>query len=124
MFIFRLGYFLLTLFLFIVEVLIALYVHDKIIRPYIGDVLVVILIYCFCRSFLRVPVKPLAISVLLFAFLIELLQYFQIVRVLGLQDSKIARTVIGVGFEWLDLVAYMVGFVMVLAVEKRRNRAE
>ena len=122
MFIFRLGYFVLTLLMLIVELLIALYVHDRIIRPYIGDVLVVILIYCFCRSFLRVPVKPLAFGVLLFAFLIELLQYFQIVRVLGLQDSKIARTVIGVGFEWLDLVAYTVGFVLVLVVEKWRKQ--
>jgi hypothetical protein len=122
MFIFRLGYFLLTLILFIVEVLIALYVHDRIIRPYIGDVLVVILIYCFCRSFLRVPVRPLAVCVLLFAFLIEVLQYFQIVRVLGLQDSKIARTVIGVGFEWLDLAAYSVGIVLVLLIEKSREK--
>ena len=32
--------------LFVVETLIALFVRDAFIRPYMGDVLVVILIYC------------------------------------------------------------------------------
>ncbi|WP_092559518.1 hypothetical protein [Anaeromicropila populeti] len=33
-----------------IEVLIARYVHDTVIRPYIGDVLVVIVLYCLVRS--------------------------------------------------------------------------
>jgi len=55
-FTFNTKYFLLAFALFFVEVYIALYVHDDIIRPYIGDVLVVILIetvakYSFKKSF-------------------------------------------------------------------------
>ena len=38
--------------LFIVETLIALFVRDAFIRPYMGDILVVILIYCFVRIFI------------------------------------------------------------------------
>lgn len=104
-----------------VEVFIALYMHDRIVRPYIGDVLVVILIYCFCRSFLRVRIKLLAVAVLLFAFVIEVLQYFEIVRRMGLERSKLARVVIGVGFEWLDLVAYCAGIAIVLVFESLRK---
>ena len=39
---FNKTYFLLTILLFCTEVIIALFVHDNFIRPYFGDVLVVI----------------------------------------------------------------------------------
>lgn len=120
MFQFNKRYFLLTLLLFIVEVLIAMYVHDPIVRPYIGDVLVVILLYCFVRSFLRTPVVPTAIAVLLFSFLIETLQYFQIGHRLGLEHSQVAMTIIGSSFEWIDLIAYTAGFAIVLFIETKR----
>lgn len=117
---FNRTYFLLFAFIFNIEVLIALYVHDNIIRPYIGDVLVVILIYCFIKSLLKVKVIPTAIFVLLFSFVVETLQYFNIVEKLGLENSKIARTVIGTSFEWMDILAYITGTIIVLAVEKIR----
>ena len=69
-------YFLFTLILFVVEVLIAIYAHDPIIRPYVGDVLVVMLIYCFIKSFFKTPVVSTAIGVLIFSYVIEVLQYF------------------------------------------------
>ena len=40
-----------------VETLIALYVHDKVIRPYVGDLLVVLVVYCFVRIFVPVKVR-------------------------------------------------------------------
>ena len=73
---FKLKYFILAAILFLIEVLIALFIHDNFIRPFVGDVLVVILIYCFIKSFLNSPVVITAIAVLLFAYLIEVLQYF------------------------------------------------
>lgn len=111
-------YLILTIFLFVIEVLIALFVHDNFIRPYVGDVLVVILIYCFVKSFLDLPEFILAIGVLLFAFAIEFLQYVKIVNVLGLEKSELMRTVLGTSFAWLDLLAYVVGIGIVLMAEK------
>jgi len=111
-------YFLLTILLFITEVCIALFIDDNFIRPYFGDVLVVILIYCFIKSFLDVPVIKTAIAVLLFAFCIETLQYCLIVEKLNLQDNKIARTVIGTSFAWEDIWAYIAGIVIVIVAEK------
>ena len=119
---FNRTYFHLFSFLFTVEVLIALYVHDSIIRPYIGDLLVVILIYCFIKSFLKVKVLHAALFTLLFSFGVELLQYFTIVEKLGLEKSKAACTVIGTSFEWIDLLAYTAGIIIVLAVENRRAK--
>ena len=115
---FHKTYFGLTILLFVIEVLIALFVNDRIIRPYIGDVLVVMLIYCFVKTFLNTKVFPTAIGVLLFAIGIETLQYFNIVEKLGLQENRLARTVIGASFEWMDILCYGVGILMVLAVEK------
>lgn len=110
-------YFLLFCLLFIIEVLIALYVHDNIVRPYIGDLLVVIFIYCFIRSFLNLKVIHTTIFVLLFSFGVELLQYFTIVEKLGLEKSKVASTVIGTSFEWIDILCYVAGICIVLLVE-------
>lgn len=111
-------YFTVTVLLFIVEILIAKSAHDQIVRPYIGDLLVVILIYCFIKSFLDTPVLPTAIAVLTFSYLVEALQYLHIVNRLGLQDSQLASTVIGTSFEWTDIAAYTGGIVIVLCLEK------
>jgi hypothetical protein len=99
-------------------VLIALYVHEQIIRPYVGDVLVVILLYCFVKSFLDLPVTVTAVAVLLFSYLIETLQYFNIVKLLGLEQLRLANTIIGNYFTWIDFLAYTLGFLIVLGVEK------
>lgn len=115
---FNRTYFSLAATLFAIEVLIAKYVHDRLIRPYIGDLLVVILIYCFVKAFLKTPVLKTALAVLAFAFLIEALQYFRIVHRLGLQHSRAARIIIGTAFEWSDLLAYTCGIAVVLLVER------
>lgn len=118
---FKKKYFLFFVLLFVIEVLIALYVHDNFVRPYIGDVLVVILLYCFLQSFVKLPVIPAATGVLIFSFLIEILQYFHIVDRLGLGHSRLARTVIGTSFAWEDIWAYIAGFIAILLAEMFRS---
>jgi len=115
---FNKNYFILTILLFFVEVLIALFVNDSFIRPYLGDVLVVILIYCCIKSFFKLPVLPIAVFVLIFAFTIEFLQFLNIVEKLHLEQSKIARTVLGTSFSWIDLLTYIIGIAIIIGVEK------
>lgn len=122
MFTFNKNYFFLSLLILGLEVLIALFAHDNFVRPYLGDVLVVILLYCLIKSFLRLPAFKLAIGVLIFSFVIETLQYIKIVEKLGLGNSKFARTVIGTSFAWMDLLAYVVGILIVLMVERYRPK--
>lgn len=117
----RIIYLFCALLLFCTEVLIALFVHDDIIRPHIGDLLVVIMIYCFCRAIFNWTIWKAAIITLLFAYLIEILQYFNIVKLLGLQSFALARVVIGTYFSWVDMLAYTVGIVIVLVIEKIRT---
>ena len=112
------NYFILTVLLFLTEVFIALYVEDSFIRPYFGDFLVVILLYCFLKSFIKVSVFVATSVVLLFSFAIETAQYFNIIENIGIQDVTIARVIIGNSFSWIDLVAYCLGIVTVLIIEK------
>lgn len=116
------GYLLLTILLFAVEIFIGVKMHDAFVRPYVGDFLVVILLYCMVKSVLNLPLIPLAVGVLLFSYGIEILQYLNIVRLLGLQHNTVARIVIGTQFEWGDLVAYTLGIILVIIIEKRRAR--
>lgn len=118
----RFTYLFIALLLFCTEVLIALYVHDDFIRPHFGDLLVVIMIYCFFRALFNWPVLTAAIITLIFAYTIETLQYFRIVELLGLQKSTLARVVIGTHFSWIDMIAYTAGILLVLLIEKMIQR--
>lgn len=116
---FHKKYAFLTVLIFLIEVVIALFVRDRFIRPYFGDVLVVILLYCFIRSFTTLPVVAVALGVLTFSFTIEWLQYLDVVEKLGLEKSNLARTVIGTSFSWNDMLAYLAGFAIILLVESK-----
>ena len=118
MFQFNRNYFAITILLLLLEIAIALYVHDNFIRPYFGDFLVVILLYCFLKSFVKVSVWVAAALVLLFSFAIESAQYLNLVEKLGLQHSKIAKVVLGNSFAWMDLLAYTLGILAVIIMEK------
>lgn len=116
-FCFRPGYFLLFILLLLVEILIAVFVKDNFVRPYIGDFLVVILLYCFARAFINFSKKKTAAVVLIFSFLVELVQYLQIIKYTPLYKYAIARVVIGTSFEWMDLLAYSAGILFTLLSE-------
>jgi DNA integrity scanning protein DisA with diadenylate cyclase activity len=118
---FNLKYFSTAVLLLVTELLIGFYLRDKWIRPYGGDVLVVILIYCTVKAFADTPVLKTTIGVFVFAFTIELLQYFHVVTVLGLQHNNAARTIIGTSFSVGDLVCYTLGIIIILFTENLFN---
>lgn len=113
-------YFTPALLLLIAELLIGTYVHDGILRPYGGDFLVVILLYCFVKSFFYAPPFKTAIWVLLFAYTIEVLQYFHLTHLLGLQHSRAAAMLLGNSFSWMDILCYTLGIALVMIIEKLR----
>ncbi|PJJ84568.1 ribosomal maturation YjgA family protein [Mucilaginibacter auburnensis] len=119
---FNIRYFLLSVILFLTEAYIATYVHDAFIRPFFGDLLVVILIYCAVKAFINMPVVKVTLLVLAFAYSIELSQYFHIVQTLGLEHSKIATTIIGSYFSFIDILMYTAGAVAIIATEKTAQK--
>jgi hypothetical protein len=111
-------YFILTILFLIIEIIIAVYVNDRFIRPFLGDMLVVILIYCFVRTFLKVGVKRTIILVLGIAFTVEALQYFDFIKLLGLQNSTPAKIILGNTFSFEDLGMYLLGGVLIWVAER------
>ena len=107
----RLFYFLIFCSLMTVEVCIALFVHDSFIRPYVGDMLVTLLLCCMARVAVPEKMRLLPLYVLLFAACVEIGQYFDVVALLGLADNRLISIALGRTFSWLDLVCYAVGGV-------------
>ena len=114
---FHLTYFLITLVLFGVEIFIGVCLHDAVIRPYGGDLLAVVLMYCGVRSFWALPVVPLSLSILVFSYLVETGQYFHLADRLGFTRPSLMRTLIGTYFTWVDILSYTLGIGLVLASE-------
>ena len=118
----RIKYFLGFLFLLVIEILIATYVKDDFIRPYLGDFLVVILIYCFVMAVSKIAINQGLLVVLLFSFAVEFFQLINIVKVLQYQPPEIVMIVLGSSFSMWDLLAYVIGLSACLLIEYRRNR--
>ena len=113
-------YFLAALLLLIVEIVIGSYMHDDIIRPYGGDFLVVILLYCILKSVADLPVIQAAFIVLMVAFLVEISQYFHLVKLLGVENSKTAVMLLGTSFSFTDLLMYTLGTSQLILIERLR----
>lgn len=118
----RTAYAIATLILLVIEVLIALYVHDTFIRPYIGDVLVVIVIYTFIRIFIPEGYRLLPLYVFIFAAGVEVLQLFHIVDILGLGDNRFFKILIGSVFDIKDVLCYAVGCLLLGGYEIYRKK--
>ena len=122
----RITYAILFAGLLLTEIAIALFVHDGFIRPYIGDVLVTILLCSLCRIVFPTGLPALPVFVFAFAAMVEFAQYFQIVKLLGLEKNAFFSTIIGTTFSPEDIVCYGIGcalfWVVQLAVDRHYRR--
>lgn len=114
----RVWYGLTFVLLFLTELIIALFVRDRFVRPYMGDVLVTVLICSLLRIVFPRGVKLLPIYVFAFSFFVELLQLIDIVALLGLQDIKFLSVIIGRVFSPADIICYAVGCAAFWGAEK------
>lgn len=103
--------------LLLIEVLIALYVDDPFVRPYLGDSLAVVALYCLVLVFVELPKQRALLGVFVFACALEFAQYLRLVERLGLQHNRPLRIVIGTVFSPLDLLAYAAGALLVVLLE-------
>jgi len=110
-------HFLSFLFLFGVEVLIAMFLNSGFIRHTVGDFLVTILVYCFLRSFIQTKPLYIALITLAIAYTTECLQLTNFLEIIGLGDNKLAKIVFGTSFSVQDLVAYTLGVLLIWWVD-------
>ena len=98
--------------LFGIEVIIGMYAHGW-VRSYLGDVLVVILLYTLARTVS--PMKPrfgilLPAAILIFAFCVEFVQLWGFCDKMHI-TNKLLRIIIGTGYSNIDLLSYVIGIV-------------
>lgn len=122
----RVIYGVLFLLILIIEILIALFVRDSFVRPYIGDMLVTVLICSFARFLIPEKIKLMPIFVLIFSTLVEIGQYFDFVKIMGLDDNVFISTLFGRTFSVADLICYAIGCVVFTIFDyiiKKKNRS-
>ena len=111
----RLPYLIATVLLLVVEIFIGVFVHDNFVRPYIGDVLVTVLLCTFGQMiFLKCRFIP--IVVFLFSAVVELCQLIELDRILGIEGSVLG-IVVGSTFDVADIVCYAVGCIVFFTVQ-------
>lgn len=113
--------------LLLIEICIALFVRDRFIRPYVGDMLVTLLIGCFIRIFASQKPLLLPIYVFLFAAVVEVSQYFDLIALLGLGDNRFLSLIIGRTFSAADLLCYAAGCIGLFGVDalmRHRSRSK
>lgn len=113
----RLIYGICFLIFTVVEILIALFVHDEWIRPYVGDVIIMFVIYTFIRMMVPHGFVSLPVIILLFGCLAEVLQYINIVDKLGLGEIEFFRTLLGTVGDVKDIICYAVGCLILIIYE-------
>lgn len=114
----RLIYCAISAILLVVIVLIALFVRDRFIRPYGGDILVTVLLCAMARIVFPNKIKLLPLWVMLFAFGVEILQYFDVVSLLGLSHISIIRIAVGSVFSVEDLFCYAAGCLIFFLADR------
>lgn len=115
----RISYAMAFVLLLVIEVVIALFIHDAFIRPYIGDVLVVIVLYTAVRIFIPSGFKLMPLYIFIFSVFIECLQYFNLLKILGMQNNTLLRILVGSVFDIKDILCYGAGYILILIYEWR-----
>ena len=113
----RIIYLILFSIIFIIECLIAIFLKQGFIRENVGDILVVPCIYVLLRVVFPQNIKYLALYVLIFAIIVEILQLLNITTTLS-NKNKILSIVLGVSFDVKDIICYIIGFVSIIVASK------
>ena len=110
----QLGFLTAFLLLLAMEVFIGLFVRDRFIRPYVGDMLVTVLLCCMSRALL--PKFSPALPVFLFSAMVEGLQWLRLTERLGLEGT-LWGILLGSTFDWRDILCYGLGCIFFASTE-------
>jgi Protein of unknown function (DUF2809) len=111
-------YFIAAVIILMIEIAIALGIGGAFIRGSVGDILVIVLIYCLLRTFPIFPPITAAITAVATGFLDEALQYINISERLRLQAGSILYIIIGNTFSPHDLLMYLMGGGLALTIDR------
>ena len=114
---FNKRYFIPFLLVLVCEIAIAIFYIHRFVRGFLGDILVIPLLYFLLRAFFTITHKSSIYIVLGIAFIIEILQLFNLAEELKIQ-SKLLKIILGNTFDWKDLLAYTLGAAIIHLIVK------
>lgn len=121
-------YVLLFAALMLTEILIAAFVKGGFVRSYLGDVFITLLICFFVQALFKKRIKFLPLYVFVFSVIVEVCQYFDLVKLLGLENYRLISVWFGRSFSFYDIICYAVGCALFFAVDffalKHLNKTE
>ena len=110
-------YFIIFILFLVTEIAIALFHFHRFVRGFVGDVLVIPLVYTFLRVITKLSFKTALLATLIIALVVEIIQAFPVLEMLSI-DSEVLKTIAGTTFDWKDLVAYACGGALIFITEK------
>lgn len=121
----RLVYFSLSILCFTACILIVkLFNDNQFIRGFIGDIIVISLIYFLIKSFHAFHAKKLAVFTLVIAYITEFLQYLELTTFLGFEHNTVVQLILGSVFDPYDLIAYTIGAILVYIIDTKILRID
>lgn len=101
----RLPYIMASAVSIVLEILIGAFVKDAFIRPYVGDVLVTVLLCCLIRCVIPEGWPWLPVGVFGFSVAVEC---FQLLTIPGVEGT-ILGVLLGSTFDLVDILCYGIG---------------
>jgi len=115
--------YLIVIFVVIVLGLGSRYLSDflpKWIHIYLGDVLWALMIFfIFCVVFKEKNTFWIGMASILFCFTVEISQLYQAQWINAIRHTAVGGLVLGYGFLWSDLLAYIVGIGIGILLENK-----
>ena len=103
-----------SLVLLVTEIIIGKYLNDwHFVRNYVGDILVVPLIYCLIRVVTNRLPRLMPFLVCCIGFIAEISQYFQLYARLGFEKGSLPAIILGSQFSWWDILCYTIGMGLI-----------
>ena len=92
---------------------------------FVGDLLYAVMIFYLLRIvFVKASAKKIALAALLICLLIELSQLYQAIWINGIRKTLPGRYILGEGFLWSDLAAYVVGTAIAFLGNRHKRSAK
>ncbi|MCR4646561.1 MAG: DUF2809 domain-containing protein [Oscillospiraceae bacterium] len=107
-----------ALALFLIEFVIGKWLNDwHFVRAYMGDVLVIPLLYCLVRIFTNKLPRTMPLVIFGIGVVTEITQYFKLYAILGFERNSLPAILLGTSFSWYDLICYAAGTVLIYLAE-------
>ncbi|MDV6236185.1 DUF2809 domain-containing protein [Leptospira ellisii] len=108
-----------TIFFLALCVLIVKAFHSvPFIRGFMGDMMVMMSIYSFCKSVFDFPSFCLSVFVLTVSFVVETAQYLRSIGIFRWNETETSRLTVGSVFDPWDLIAYLCGAAAIYFLDR------